>query len=168
MCKSDAVLSVQVWPDPSCGPITRLAWIITPDISLTRPTQPNFLYFPTYSAIISPADQIIFVCMIKLYFPSCVTWKKVTDDDAEEEEDQRLGEGQCSRVLKCLGNGSATLMARMCLLQVTDTKLSQIYNPLLPTSVCTLHPLPFRVFLFVCGQKYLFAYKKCIFASPWS
>ena len=79
-----------------------------------------------------------------------------------------MGEGQCSRVLKCLGNGSATLMARMCLLQVTDTKLSQIYNPFLPTSVCTLAPLPFRVFLFIFRQKYLFAYKKYIFASPWS
>ena len=58
-----------------------------------------------------------------------------------------MGEGQCSRVLKCLGNGSATLMARMCPSQVTDTKLSQIYNPLLPTSVCTLHPLLSEYFL---------------------
>ena len=158
-----------------CGPI-RLAVQLPGSLGSLHliyhspdPLSPTFyISLHTYSAIISPADQIIFVCMIKLYFPSCVTWKKVTDDDAEEEEDQRMGEGQCSRVLKCLGNGSATLMARMCLLQVTDTKLSQIYNPLLPTSVCTLHPLPFRVFLFIFGQKYLFAYKKCIFASPWS
>ena len=55
-------------------------------------------------------------------------------------------EGQCSRVLKCLGNGSATLMARMCPPQVTDTKLSQIYNPP-PSSIPRVHPLPLTVFL---------------------
>ena len=60
----------------------------------------------------------------------------------------KLVEGQCSRVLKCLGNGSATLMARMCPPQVTDTKLSQIYNPLPPppSFVCILFPFqPIRM-----------------------
>ena len=130
---------------------------------------------PTF--YISLHIQQLFLQLIRSYL---FTWshsiplvvsleKKVTDDDdAEEEEDQRMGEGQCSRVLKCLGNGSATLMARMCLLQVTDTKLSQIYNPLLPTSVCTLHPLPFRVFPCIPRQKYLFAYRNCFFVSLWS